>query len=121
MAVITAKKLTDFFIRKSDKGEVLFADGQTGMRCRLGLCIRTIWESPNGFVPQPEKHIFAVSSGRLADFGVAYVTSETRSIDPDLPGKPVMVDFLEIGGVFYYTIIFEKKERPRALEKRNWN
>lgn len=114
--------LVNFFCHKRGK-EVLFADGD-GIRCRLGLCIRTIWESQCGFVaarPMDEKFVFAVSGKRIDDFGVYYIVSPTRAIEGDLPGRPVVVDIIEDGGVYYYTIIFEKNGRaPRLPERVNW-
>lgn len=121
---VSAKKLTDFFCHQRGT-EVMFADGE-GIRCRLGLVVRTVWVSENGFIPprpssdRRDRFIMSVSHKRLADFGVVYVASPTREIDPEIPGRVVIADLIEDNGVFYYTIIFEKKERPRSLEKVNW-
>ncbi|MBP6884846.1 MAG: hypothetical protein KBC17_03415 [Candidatus Pacebacteria bacterium] len=113
--------LDEFFTRKSEKSSLLFAD-VNGTRCRIGLAIRTVVASENGFVPQADKHVFAVSQKRQADFTVLYVKSYERNVNPELHnGRPVMVDFIEDKGVFYYTIILEVRERPRALAKKNWN
>jgi hypothetical protein len=118
---MSSKNLTDFFCHKRG-GEVQFADGE-GIRCRLGLCVRTVWVSDNGFIPaRPSRNEFvmSVSHKRLADFGVVYVASPTREINPEIPGRIVCADLIEDNGVFYYTILFERKERPRSLEKVNW-
>ena len=120
---IIIKKITDFFSRPSEKNqEIKFADGE-GFRCRLGFCVRTVWVSDNGFIPpRPSKRefIFVVSHNRLNDFGVMYVVSPTREINPEILGRIISIDLIEDNGVYYYTIIFEKKELPRLLEKKNW-
>jgi|WetSurMetagenome_2_1015567.scaffolds.fasta_scaffold617435_1 hypothetical protein len=119
---LESKKLEEFFCHKRG-GEVSFADGE-GIRSRLGLSIRTIWESQSGFVaarPMDGKFVFAVASKRVNDFGVVYVESPTRAIDGELPGRPVVVDLIEDGGMYYYTIIFEKVgQNPRLPERVNW-
>lgn len=120
--LLESKKLEEFFCHKRG-GEVAFADGE-GIRCRLGLCVRHIWVSQCGFVgarPMDKKFTFAISSKRVNDFGVVYVESQTRNIEGDLPGRPVVVDLIEDNGMYYYTIIFEKEgQAPRLLERVNW-
>lgn len=114
--------LEKFFCHKRGR-EVAFADGE-GIRCRLGLCVRSIWVSQCGFVaarPIEEKFVFAVAKQRVDDFGVYYIASKTRNIEGDLPGRPVTVDLIEDNGTFYYTIIFEKEgQSPRLPERINW-
>lgn len=122
---VSAKNLKDFFCHKDDKTEIIWAN-RNGIRCRIGLVVRTVWVSENGFIPprpssdRRDKNIMSVSHKRLADFGVVYIVSPTREISPEIPGRTVITDLIESNGVFYYTIIFEKKERPRSLEKVNW-
>jgi len=120
---VLSKNLTDFF-RYKRGSEIMFADRE-GFRCRLGLCVRTIWVSDSGFInPRPSKKefIFAVSNKRLQDFGLIYLVSTTREINPEIPGKIILTDFIEDNSVFYYTIIFEKKDKikPNLPEKVNW-
>lgn len=118
---ILSKNLNDFFCHKRGS-EIMFADREE-FRCRLGLCIRTVWISGNGFVPaRPirKEFVFSVSKSRVNDFGLMYIVSQTREIGPEIPGRIVTVDAIENDGVFYYTIIFEKKEIPRLLERKNW-
>jgi hypothetical protein len=113
--------LKDFF-RYKRGSEILFADGN-GIHCRLGLCIRTIWMAEKGcIVPRPSKNefVFCTCQSWQDEFGVAYIVSPTREINPEIPGVVMVTDYLQIGGVFYYTIIYEKNNRPRSLEKRNW-
>lgn len=115
--------LEEFFCRKGNR-EILFADqSKNSIRCRLGLFIRNIWISTCGFVsayPLNENYIFAIAPSRVKDFGVAYITSSTREINPEITGHIVCTDVLEVNGVYYYTVIYEKNNKPRLPERVNW-
>lgn len=124
--IVSPKKLTDFFNRPDEKKtEIRFADG-AGIRCRIGLVIRTVWVSDNGFIPprpssdRRDKNILSVSHLRLNDIGVVYIASPAREINPEIPGKIIFTDLIESDGVFHYTIIFDKTQKPRLTEKKNW-
>lgn len=120
------------FRRGDEKGKLYFADTlQTGeaspYRTRFAFSKRdVIYNSINGFVPpEPSKEIytFQVSDERLNDFGVLYIVSDRRRVNPDVPGEIVAVDKIEDEeeGKFYHTIIYEKNKRPPAVQPRDWH